>query len=93
MAWKGCLTQAEQQFRQQQIQPRYKAQKNNANGWGDNGEVMAFCCFRLFNEVQRLRELAQKNDMNPGPEQDWFEIPAVGPGTPRTGVPAGPSRR
>jgi len=89
--WKNCLTDEEKRFRQQRIQPRYKNQKDD--GWGDNGEVMAFFCFRLWKEVQRLRGLLQANNIPPGAEPDWFEIPAVGPGTHRPGEPARKSQR
>ncbi len=91
MPYKDCLTAEEKQFRQRQIQPRYKAQKDD--GWGDNGEVMAFYCFRLWTEVNRLRTLARANNINPGEDTDWFEIPRVGPNTSRPGKLAGSSKR
>ena len=93
MARKKCLTEEEICFRTQRLMPPYKAQKDNEDGWGDNGEVWAFYCFRLYGEVQRLRELAQTKSIEPGPDQDWFHIPTVGPGTDRVGEPAAPSRR
>ncbi len=92
MPWRKCLTDEEEVIKGRMI-AKYNQQKLNANGWGDNSEVVAFYYHRLQKEVERLRNLLIACGGDPGSELDWLALPLVGPDTNRPGHLANPKKR